>query len=433
MDFNAIHLSRPVLAAPDPDLREYQREMALSAISNRTTSKILRPLTTDRKSKRVPLFDLDELLEEQPVLHDSEINDEVMVAHAVQESFDQSNLTKNMSSTCEEKPTSYRTRPASTSRYSSPEDDFYMDYPAPTPLETALSIANAAGPSPIQSSPSKPLPVFGKPTLLAGPSKQLQIPTSFSSSDDEIVATSSVRNELPGLLQKSEILRPVTPEQTVSSLAVPMSIEETDSDSDMEEVPVQVISLQNAMHDKTPVTVASLRADKSPSPSLPLVLPTEEVQDIPPFQGPVIIPQDNLNHDPLFIISRTPSPSHEPPDLRPPSPPIGEDWDAAEEMDVQAEEGEFARFISQVKGKDLGSVRKEIDDEIKALNEQRKAAMRDSEDITQQMVSQIMVWDTASPIQCRNIYFVFPFFLDDAAILRYTIHNSAYGSRSTVR
>ena len=394
--------------------------MALSAISNRTTSKILRPLTTkimDRKSKRVPLFDSDESLEEQPVLHDSEANDEVMVAHAVQESFDQSNLTKNMASTCEEKPTSYRTRPVSTSRYSSPEDDFYMDYPAPTPLETALSIANAAGPSPIQSSPSKPLPVFGKPTLLAGPSKQLQIPTSLSSSDDEIevVATSNVRNErnfLPGLLQRSEILRPVTPEQTVSSLAVPMSIEETDSDDDVEEVPVQAISLQNAMHDKTPVTIASLRADKSPSPSLPLFLPTEEVQDTPPFQGPVIIPQDNLNHDPLFIISRTPSPSHELPDLRPPSPPIGEDWDAAEEMDVQAEEGEFARFISQVKGKDLGSVRKEIDDEIKALNEQRKAAMRDSEDITQQVVSQIMVWDyrLSNPMQ-RNIYFVFPFFL----------------------
>jgi len=69
----------------------------------------------------------------------------------------------------------------------------------------------------------------------------------------------------------------------------------------------------------------------------------------------------------------------------------GNHWDAAEEMDLHAEEGEFARFISQVKGRNLNDVRREIDDEIKVLNEQRKAAMRDSEDITQQMISQIMV------------------------------------------
>ncbi|OBZ72087.1 DNA repair protein rad13 [Grifola frondosa] len=60
-------------------------------------------------------------------------------------------------------------------------------------------------------------------------------------------------------------------------------------------------------------------------------------------------------------------------------------------MDPQAEEGEFARFMSQVKGKDLDVVRKEIDDEIRALNQQKKIAMRDSEDITQQMISQIMI------------------------------------------
>ncbi|KAF8653599.1 hypothetical protein AX16_003843 [Volvariella volvacea WC 439] len=66
------------------------------------------------------------------------------------------------------------------------------------------------------------------------------------------------------------------------------------------------------------------------------------------------------------------------------------DWDAAHEMDVNAEEGEFARFVSQVKGKDLDEVRKEIDEEIRFLNEQRKAALRDSEDVNQQMILQIM-------------------------------------------
>jgi hypothetical protein len=70
---------------------------------------------------------------------------------------------------------------------------------------------------------------------------------------------------------------------------------------------------------------------------------------------------------------------------------IEDSWDAAQEMDPHAEEGEFARFLSQVKGKDLDAVRHEIDEEIKTLNQQKKAAMRDSEDITQQMISQIMV------------------------------------------
>ena len=427
-----------MLAAPDPDLREYQREMALSAISNRTTSKNLRPLTRaiDRKTKPVPLFDLDdddELWEEQPDLGYSEINDDDLVAYAVQESFDESNFAKNVASTSQDKPTPSANRPVSPSRESPPEDDFYVDCPAPTRLETALSIANAAGPSRVQSSPSKASIVFGKPTLLTSPPSQPQIPASPLSPNDEIevVPTSRIRNDrvfLSGLLERPEIRRPVTPEQPKSSSITPMLIEDSDDD-DMEEV-----LLHNAVHDNSPLTgtVAPL-PDKSPSP-LPVVPPTQEVRDVSPFRGPVIVPQDDdLNHDPLFIISRTPSPSHEAPDSRPQSPPIAEDWDAAEEMDIQAEEGEFARFISQVKGKDLGSVRKEIDDEIKALNAQRKAAMRDSEDITQQMVSQIMVWNTSIFLLQFNTGTFILLFSDNVAFFWYTIHNGAYGSRGTVR
>ena len=434
VDFNIKRLSRPVLPTPDPDLQEYQREMALSAISNRPSSKNLRPVTTsaiDRKSKRVPLFDLDdddELLEEQLVVHDSELNDDDLVAYAIQQSFDESNLTKNVISTSQNKPTS-STRPISTSRDSSPEIDFY---PAPTRLETALSIANAATSSRVQSSPSQSVPIptlFGRPTLLVGPSKEPQILAPLSSSDEiEMVATSSVRNDrtfFSDLLRGPDVVRPVTPKQAAPSL--PISIE--DDNDDMEEVPV--LPLHNITHDSTPLIVACPRPDKSPSPFLPLVPSTEEVQNVPSVQGLVIVPQDaDLTHDPLFIVSRTPSPSREAADLRPLSSPIAEDWDAAEEMDVEVEEGEFARFISQVKGKDLGSVRREIDEEIKALNDQRKAAMRDSEDITQQMVSQIMVWNTSFSfsIQSSN-----PLFLDDVAFFWHTIHYGAYGSRGTVR
>lgn len=68
-----------------------------------------------------------------------------------------------------------------------------------------------------------------------------------------------------------------------------------------------------------------------------------------------------------------------------------EEFDAANEIDVHEEEGEFARFAAQVKGKDLDSVRRELDDEIRQLHQQRKAAMRDSEDVTQNMIAQVMV------------------------------------------
>ncbi len=52
---------------------------------------------------------------------------------------------------------------------------------------------------------------------------------------------------------------------------------------------------------------------------------------------------------------------------------------------------QFIQFMSQIKGRDLAAVRDEIDQEIKALHRQKKAAMRDSEDITHQMVVQIQV------------------------------------------
>lgn len=98
-----------------------------------------------------------------------------------------------------------------------------------------------------------------------------------------------------------------------------------------------------------------------------------------------------------FIVSEAPVRSSSVSLSRPASPgPAAdteevEDWDAAQEMDPVAEEGEFAQFISDVKGRDINEVRREIDDEIVSLNQLRRAAMRDSEDITQQMIHQIMV------------------------------------------
>ena len=81
-----------------------------------------------------------------------------------------------------------------------------------------------------------------------------------------------------------------------------------------------------------------------------------------------------------------------------------DDFDAAHEMDPDAEAGEFARWISQVKGRDLDDVRKEIEQEINGLRKEQRAAMRDSEDITGQMIAQIMV-SLRNPSCCLSLSF----------------------------
>jgi hypothetical protein len=64
-------------------------------------------------------------------------------------------------------------------------------------------------------------------------------------------------------------------------------------------------------------------------------------------------------------------------------------------IDMNAEGDDYARFLAEIKGRNLEQVRQEIDNEIRDLNQQNKVAMRDSEDITHQMVAQIQV---CSPI-----------------------------------
>nr|XP_019011114.1 DNA excision repair protein ERCC-5 [Kwoniella pini CBS 10737]OCF49895.1 DNA excision repair protein ERCC-5 [Kwoniella pini CBS 10737] len=57
--------------------------------------------------------------------------------------------------------------------------------------------------------------------------------------------------------------------------------------------------------------------------------------------------------------------------------------------DMAAEEDDYARFLAQIKGRDLNEVRTEIDDEIRILNSENRNAMRDSDEITQSMIMQI--------------------------------------------
>lgn len=119
--------------------------------------------------------------------------------------------------------------------------------------------------------------------------------------------------------------------------------------------------------------------------SSPSLSPTPPPQSIDPAE---------VDDDEEIAWSASPTP---PPPIRTyvegayPEPPS----DLEEEeggVDMNAEEDDYARFLSQVKGKDLKAVQEDLDDEIKALNAQKKKAMRDGdESINQQMVSQIQV------------------------------------------
>ena len=188
---------------------------------------------------------------------------------------------------------------------------------------------------------------------------------------------------------------------------------QSDEDEDMEEVEVVVAPPPVPAH----VPRSSVRSESSfqpPPPSIPALTET-----LPPKRPEDSADGEDEEDAPISDWSRSPSPR--------PRPPVGEagpstsalaldrsrglldpdesfdrgpsgeqdqeheDFDAAHEMDPDAEAGEFARWISQVKGRNLDDVRKEIEQEINGLRKEQKAAMRDSEDITGQMIAQIMV------------------------------------------
>ncbi|KAJ7761884.1 PIN domain-like protein [Mycena maculata] len=292
---------------------------------------------------------------------------------------------------------------------------------------------------------------FGEPALLQqqppSPSPASRVPTAGLRSYDEVdQLVDGPTFGKPVLLQPSSLVR-ITPSPPPAPRI--QSEPSFDSDEEMEEVPPVssgagpgTFILRSALLAPSPPNVVEMEVstDNDPDPSSPIPQPVvDAVPDIgnppdsfvsiepsfmrvtvestpfsdsqtlvergsvePLVSSPNIVSKDHApqqvpfqddtdDGEPFSDWSRSPSPivGLEQPQLHK-SSPVPEDWDAAQEMDLDAEEGEFARFMSQVKGKDLDEVQREIDDEIKVLNTQKKAAMRDSEDINQQMIAQIM-------------------------------------------
>lgn len=400
-DMQMEEVSIPGNATPDSDLREFQASMALHAIGKRLQPSMPKPVQRRIKSK--PLFDLDDDEDiSRPLDDEFDHIEDPELALAIQASLE--DHTANYKPITSE-PSSKFSPPATpqskpTLRLHDSDDDLYT---SPSRLETALSIAGAglvrrlAGT--LHDLPSQS--AFGKAALLVSPktaSRPMPIVQSSLSESEE-----SMDEILPVQVVEASHRKP-SPVATSAHVKPPQSPKHSqeaaqDSDDDMEEVPV---TDGNHVRDvsegfvpaavSVPEDAAEERRSMSPT-SFQLPKSLERPQ---PSTSNVVTPEARIpESDDEFDIewSRSPSPvlGTAPGSTDQGASAAVETWDAAEEMDPHAEEGEFARFISQVKGKDLDAVRHEIDEEIRTLNQQKKAAIRDSEDITQQMISQIML------------------------------------------
>ena len=406
--------------------------MALAGIGKRRT-----PLNAKfPKKKTRPLFSLDddEVLPPAQTTDDDDPAMQLAVKESL-ESQEEAELWRALEASREEPHrTAEGTSTAATLDVletvvseASDGDELYV----PGRLETALSIANA-GPTPKSISMTRRLSSLPQTSFFNAPKLLIDHPTSPSPDLSED-ASLEYLDHVEEVAQPTSLVAasPTTPKGdpgslgTVSGLTTANEslqvtpIEElsgaiSDSDEDMEPVLLSIPEKQPSAMTPLPETPKSnvlVSADRGPTVSGRVhfeddVLSTSQASaastpseaHAPQSLHEPVIPVSDLEDEEKVISdwSRSPSPVADAlfaTETETPKAPavVDESWDAAQEMDAHAEEGEFARFLSQVKGKDLDDVRREIDDEIKTLNQQNKVAMRDSEDITQQMIAQIMV------------------------------------------
>ncbi|KAH6913322.1 flap structure-specific endonuclease [Coprinopsis sp. MPI-PUGE-AT-0042] len=322
------------------------------------------------------------------------------------------------------------------------EDDMYVD--APNRLQTALRFAHS------HHSSSKDTPsLFGHPELLSmksvPPSKPITpkatptipAPRAPSPVAEKGPPPASSKSASPSPFPESftdsesdEEMEEVVVAQDPSPLPVPSPtpppqgqlLQDTSMPFDLtldDDLLNSDHLLGSAIKKGKGKEKQAIGAERSPSAHLPSPEPIDvdasdhEMQEVtlsksstpPPPPARVTPPPLNTSVKPLPE-RQSPAEPLFVPASRSPSPPLltlddhsGKEDDKEHEeeeeeeydaKDLHAEEGEFVKFVSQVKGRDLDAVRREIDEEIATLNQQRKNAMRDSEDVNQQMVNQIM-------------------------------------------
>ncbi|KAG7451252.1 PIN domain-like protein [Guyanagaster necrorhizus] len=397
-------VSIPGNTQPDPDLRAFQREMALSAIAGRQTSVKNKPPI---KSPQAPLFQQGD---------DSDIDgtseDEQMTL-AIQRSLDDRH-----SRSASPPPFLFVAQDIyafeddmDDNRFASTSKVEYRPHSVPiitAALESTPSVS-ASHTSPALATPIPSIEepsAFGTPVLLmtgaqpsqSGPQISSTTPPSLthsplsssrlSQNGDTETAGDGIPKVRFDILEHADPLL-ASPQRSTESPVVTESMNE--DDSDMEEITTfEYLTLPDSPPSQSQIKPLFVPDTIDDPVSMHAISADLEYVDAEP--SPSVLTSRNTiaseTFEPLSDGSRPSSPDTA--DKSRPSSPI-ENWDAAQEMDPDAEEGEFARFVSQVKGRDINDVRREIDDEIKTLDQQRKAAMRDSEDVNQQMVNQIMM------------------------------------------
>ena len=279
------------------------------------------------------------------------------------------------------------------------DDDLYADY-TPSRLDTALRFANTSRDTRSRVSPtnefSNPILLMETPTSSTG---GLNATSFVSDADDEedddmeeiVPFQSAIKFNI-----KESSQTPIKWEANTDTIVTPKA-----QSRSLEDVSERVQYKLESYEDHKGYSFQTHRLiSESPKPKTETPKPEastsqpqpkddndasssesgdETWSHSPPFGKPIIL-EDSAPSTPA-----TPS---NPTKTQPTEP---ESWDAAQEMNAHEEEGEFARFAAQVRGRDVNEVRKEIDEEIRQLNQQRKAAMRDSDEITQTMIAQIMV------------------------------------------
>ncbi|KII85043.1 hypothetical protein PLICRDRAFT_145693 [Plicaturopsis crispa FD-325 SS-3] len=446
MEMEEVTIPQP--GTYDPDLREYQRGMALSAITQRSGHNHRAPSKTKpirrQSTKKQPLFQpSDDEDDDALPIHRAEpqdSDDDLELATAIAESLENSRARADESvgqsstmvssshtheplhavdaplppqtpsrSLLERVPSSSALGTSSqkiSPTHYAPRLEDHSNVQSPSRLDIALSIGNA-GPS-WRASQAAP---FGQPRILAPApvaTETAQSMTGSTRSDDD---DDEDMEEVP--VVSAPVQTHVLSEATPVSPPQPMAILDPEPSSDLEEV--EVLSHQKSLSPHGRMSPQPQSTSATPSIQTPSLLPPAASggsHSRPSLSGEeelILLTPPSKKHDLLSSAlrgppqiedeehftdwSRSPSPFADPSGgVADSSKPVeAEDWDAAQEMDVDAEEIEFAQFMSNVKGKDLDDVRREIDDEIKSLNKQKKVAMRDSEDVTQQTISLIMV------------------------------------------
>jgi DNA excision repair protein ERCC-5 len=452
----------------DPDLREHRRKEALSALAKRYPPRTLAPLTTKPgnqvKTRALLLHnDEDRTEEEAPVLEDEddeqlavaieyslqhkeehdlreaiEASRVDVISYSAQFSIEGSNIgastsrqTLGPSTTPEAQKSQYGTSSRDIVRqaesYLDSDDDLYA---SPTRLETVLSIANAgqkkSSVTPVKQYSSTDMS-FGEPVLLLPPNQdQFSEPPTEDSKSDADMEEVSDNQSVPTRAMVMPTLSQGLP--TDSHMVNVMQTEDLDED-DLEEVtPLVPHVSETTAQGPLDTTVRVFHSNPDNVDNASTIFEkarAKQIDAVPSPPSPIESESDQSDYAERWSRSRTPTGTE---DVKEHVNEQYDDWDAAQEMDPHKEEGEYAQFLSQVRGKNLEEVRQEIDEEIKALNQQKKIAMRDSEDITQQMISQIMV---------RGIFLGAPRSqtpsADDASSLRHSIHHCTNGSGGSMR